>query len=181
MRKAILFLCVVWAGAVVPVLGGIKENSEQILNSRFNGDGALHFFKIDLPAAVRDSAERAARQRFFSDYVYAWRVDRGDSTFYAVLDNVKGKSLPITFMVVFNGAGNVDLARVVKYREPVGGAVGNLSWLAQFIGKNALSGYSVGTDVDGISGATISVHAMSKGIQKLTHIFSYLQTELDKR
>jgi len=62
----------------------------------------------------------------------------------------------------------------VKYREEHGGAVTNSDWNKQFVGMNRDSDF---TEIDGISGATISVNAIKKGVQKLTLLFNHIQLE----
>ena len=39
------------------------------------------------------------------------------------MDNVIGKSMPITFIVVFNDTGEVKYSSLIKYREAYGGEV----------------------------------------------------------
>ena len=67
---------------------------------------------------------------------------------------------------------------MIKYREAYGGEVGNKGWLRQFINLNNNSGYNIGKDIDGISGATISVKSMSSGIQKITTLYPLIQSQL---
>ena len=38
--------------------------------------------------------------------------------------------------------------------------------------------YNIGKDINGISGATISVKSMSKGIQKITTLYPLIQNQL---
>jgi Na+-translocating ferredoxin:NAD+ oxidoreductase RnfG subunit len=57
--------------------------------------------------------------------------------------------------------------------------VGNRRWLNQFLGLDASSDYNVGINIDGISGATISVNSVSRGINRSAIIIEYLLSELD--
>ena len=79
--------------------------------------------------------------------------------------------MPITFLTIFNEEKKLSNAAVIKYREAYGGEVGRQSWLTQFNEYTDESNYKVGDGVSGISGATISVYSMSKGIHKLSIIF----------
>ena len=97
---------------------------------------------------------------------------------FAFLDNVLGKSMPITFIVLLNVKGEIINANVIKYREAYGGEVASKIWLSQFIGLNSHSSYKLNQDIDGISGATISVNSLSKGINKITSLFSIIKDEL---
>ena len=116
--------------------------------------------------------QNTVKQKFFRNELNVWKVSLEDSTTnYAILDNVKGKSMPITFLVIFDSNKQVMDASIIKYREePYGGEVKNINWLKQFINYSDTSNYKVGDGIDGISGATISVHSISKGIHKLSLI-----------
>ena len=116
-------------------------------------------------------SQNIVRQKYFRKELNVWRIQLNDSTYhYAILDNVKGKSMPITFLTIFNEEKKLSNAAVIKYREAYGGEVGRQSWLTQFNEYTDESNYKVGDGVSGISGATISVYSMSKGIHKLSII-----------
>ncbi len=179
MRKALLILIGL---PLILSAGGIRENTEDTLRDILGPGITLTMKKMALPARARKSAEKKVRQRFFKKWLYGWRISRNDSTLaYALLDNVKGKAMPITFLVVFNPDGDIRATRIIKYREAIGGAVQNLSWLRQFSGLTADSSYTVGRKIDGISGATISVHSVTRGIHKLTLVFPALKEVLDEQ
>ncbi len=142
-----------------------------------NTDIRMHIFKLD--KQMKKKVENIVKQRFYKDKLYYWTITQDDSTkAYAFLDNVIGKSMPITFMVILNIDGEIINANVMKYREAYGSEVGNSGWLQQFINFNKNSDYNIGKDIDGISGATISVKSMSKGIQKITTLYPLIQNQL---
>ena len=115
------------------------------------------------------------------NYIYIWEVIQKDTLIgLAILDNVKGKSQPITYAVFFDETGAVSQSHIIKYREPIGGQVSHKYWLGQFLGKSTDSEYQVGTDIDGISGATISVNAVTRGIHRCTFIAKYWINKLDE-
>ena len=95
------------------------------------------------------------------------------------MDNVIGKSMPITFLVILNNEGAILASKVIKYREAYGGEVGNKNWLSQFNKLTNSSEYIVGENIDGISGATISVNSLSKGIQKIAVLFPLIKDKLN--
>jgi Na+-translocating ferredoxin:NAD+ oxidoreductase RnfG subunit len=158
------------------VFAGIKDDAESIINGYFGEGTSLFSRKIELEKAIKFPIEKEVKQRFYSSFVYAWTVTQNDSIEgYALLDNVKGKSMPITFIVLYNTDGSVVHSAVVKYREPIGGEVGRQSWLDQFLGKNSSSVYD---EIDAISGATISVNSVTRGIHKLTLLLNVIKDEL---
>lgn len=87
--------------------------------------------------------------------------------------------MPITILAVLDTSGVIRQASIVKYRETVGGAVQNGNWLAGFIGRDKSSSYKIGREIDAISGATISVRSVTRGMYKLTLIFPYIKDIFD--
>ncbi len=142
-----------------------------------NTDIRMHILKLD--KQMKKEVENQVKQKFYRDKLYYWTISQDDTTIaYAFLDNVIGKSMPITFLVILNINGNIINTNVIKYREAYGGEVGNKGWLQQFLYRNNNSSYNLGKDIKGISGATISVKSMSKGIQKITTLFPLVQSQL---
>ena len=117
--------------------------------------------------------KKVVNQKFFRQEINTWRVQNSDSTYYyAILDNVKGKSMPITFLALFDNKGDIFDVSIIKYREPYGGEIRSKNWLKQFIGYKDTSNYKISDGIHSISGATISVHSVSKGIHKLALIIN---------
>lgn len=127
--------------------------------------------KIHKISKESKKSQNIVKQKFFRDELNIWKIQINDSTYnYAILDNVKGKSMPITFLTIFNENEEVINTAIIKYREAYGGEVKSKSWLNQFINYSDTSDYKIGNGISGISGATISVHSVSKGIHKLSLI-----------
>lgn len=95
------------------------------------------------------------------------RVSRGDSLLgFAVVRNVTGKDQPITFLVAVDTANLLKDVDVLVYREEYGGEVAYEPWRKQFRGKSAADPLQVGRDIRSISGATISVNAVTLGVRR---------------
>lgn len=95
------------------------------------------------------------------------RVTRGDSLLgYAVVRNVKGKDQPITFLVAMDAGDRLKDVDILVYRESYGGEVAYEAWRRQFRGKSASDPLQVGRDIRTISGATISVNAVTLGVRR---------------
>ena len=162
------------------LIGGIREDAEELIFSTYGEDIQVDFKKWNPPQEIKIYSEKKARSRFMFDHVYVWKISESNSLVgVAILDNVLGKSLPITYLTCFNMDGQLINAHIVKYREDYGYEVGNRRWLNQFLGLNASSDYKVGNNIDGISGATISVNSVSRGINRSAIIIEYLLSELD--
>ncbi len=75
--------------------------------------------------------------------------------------NEIGKELPITVGVVIN-KDYIQSLRVLTYRENRGGEVATPSFTDQFNGVALQSSGTLNADIDGISGATLSVQALTR-------------------
>lgn len=160
---------------VTTLTAGLRDETESLIYDHYGDSVSILFKKISIPTEVKSLAEKNAQLRFIQDQIYIWEISKNDEMIgLAYLDNVKGKSQPITFVVLFDTNAKVLKSHIVKYREPIGGEVSNQYWLKQFLEKSNKSKYKVGTNIDGISGATISVNAVTRGIQRSTFIVDYL-------
>ena len=162
------------------LIGGIREDAEELIFSTYGEDIQVDFKKWNPPQEIKIYSEKKARSRFMFDHVYIWKISESNSLVgVAILDNVLGKSLPITYLTCFNMDGQLINAHIVKYREDYGYEVGNKRWLNQFIGLGINSDFIIGKNIDGISGATISVNSVTRGINRSSIIVEYLLTKKD--
>ena len=167
-----LVLCTVVNGA------GIKDRVEKEIKGQFKYS-RIEFSNYKIPAQIKYSIEKTVHQKFFKNKIYFWKIFLKDKlNAIALLDNVYGKTMPITFIVIFDMRGNIIGSSIIQYREAHGGEVESKNWLSQFYNKNSSSSFEFGTDIDGISGATISAKSVTKGIQKLSLLVKKI---IDKR
>ena len=161
------------------IAGPIRENSEKYIYSKFSEDIKINMYTYEITNDLKRKVQNEAKQLFYREKLYYWNISTNDSTIaYAFLDNVKGKTMPITFLVILNNNGTIINTTVIKYREAYGGEVGHKNWLSQFNNYNSNSNYTIGNEIDGITGATISVNSLSKGIQKITILFPLVKSIL---
>jgi Na+-translocating ferredoxin:NAD+ oxidoreductase RnfG subunit len=164
---------------VSDLYGGIRENVKKILIDELGDSVVLSHQKISIPKDIKNTIQFQAKQKFFRDELNVWTILIADTVSHiAIIDNSLGKSMPITFLVVFTTNGRIRYTQIIKYREPYGGEISSLSWTSQFIGMWKDSEFKVGKTIDGISGATISTHSVTKGIHKLSLLFPYIENQL---
>jgi len=77
-----------------------------------------------------------------------------------ILDEI-GKELPITVGVIIN-SDYIESLRVLTYRENRGGEVSTPAFTDQFYGVALDDDGALNAAIDGISGATLSVHALTR-------------------
>lgn len=157
----------------------LKERSDAVIYSIFGDNAEMKFVKWEIPSTKKFDIEKQTGQRFFKDFIYSYIITKEDSLAgVAFVDNVYGKSMPITFITVFDDKGSIIKSEILKYREQYGGGVSDSNWNRQFEGKNSNSSYEIGADIQGITGATISVQSVSKGIKKLALLFPIFKSSL---
>ena len=80
---------------------------------------------------------------------------------------VTGYSGPIDVMVGIDLAGSLIGVKVVEHYEPYGArSIEQPAFRAQFVGKHVRQMFHVGTDIDTVSGATITVRAATDAIRR---------------
>lgn len=107
----------------------------------------------DLQPAVRAILEHdypAARVRYW----------RGGTRTVWMLDEI-GKEMPITVGIAIDN-GAVLRVKVLVYRESRGWEVKSPAFTVQFSGARLADGQKLDQQIDGISGATLSVRALSR-------------------
>lgn len=177
MNKLILTFIILLNGFYYPQ--GIREKAEEMITSAFPGNITLTSEKYILPKTLKSEVEKSARQRFNNDFIYIYKIlSGGNLSAYAFLDNVNGKAMPITFLVILDPEGKIISTGIVKYREQYGGAVQQKSWNKQFAGKDKEALFKVGEDIAGITGATISVNSVTSGIKKIVLLFNKIKNTL---
>lgn len=155
--------------------GEIREKTKKIIIEKFSDDIEIKTYKLELDKELKKNSEKFARQRFYSKFVYYYEIKKDDKNIaYAILDNVKGKVKPITFLIVFNNNLSINAVEIIKYREEHGGAIENKEWLMQFNNKSLQTKLVLNNNIDGISGATISVKAIIKGVKRLLYLINNL-------
>ena len=99
----------------------IKTTTEKYLLDQFPNNLSFKMHIIELDNKIIKLVQNKAKQKFHRDKLYYWNIIQGDSTIaFAFLDNVIGKSMPITFMVILGINGEIINTTIIKYREEVG-------------------------------------------------------------
>jgi len=146
-------------------------------------------FEIAFPGADEIKKERlwlSKEEIRAIEEVYMYKIYETRFTFYTgikngksmgsmLIDNIIGKSFPITFMTVLNTDGTVRDVEIMVYREPQGWEVRYKSFRSQFYGKDTSSNQN---EILSISGATLSVRSVKMGVYKAMAAYKVLY--LDK-
>lgn len=119
-------------------------------------------------AAERSAvAQRLGRSAPEADYPFLLVYDAGRRLLgYALVTEERGKYRPITFLVGMTPRLEVRDVAIMVYRESRGGEVRQRRFLRQYEGKTPGDAIRPGSDIVGISGATISVRSVSAGVKR---------------
>jgi hypothetical protein len=84
------------------------------------------------------------------------------------------------YFILFDSAGSIVAVRVYNYQATHGQEIMVKGWLKQFIGFSGSRALRVGKEVDSITGATISVYAITDDISEKTALLKNHLTELPR-
>lgn len=141
----------------------------------------IHF--KDSGSVVSEKQSLTPLQRRDVERVLGTRVDREEWNFliaktgqkvdgYAIIDQEIGRMEPITFMTFLNPKGVVQSVEILAYRETQGSEVSEKRFLAQFENKGSDQPLKVGQDIRNISGATLSVRAVTLGVRRALAVWN---------
>ena len=137
-----------------------------------------------LSAAEIDGIERHLARRLDEGgfYLYAAYTD-GRPSSYAVIVAEVGKVRPITHIVEVTTDGRVGRAAVMIYRESHGAEVAADRFMEQYRGMGLDDDIRIDRDVINIAGATLSGHAICRGVKKALAVVDVvlLRRDADER
>ncbi len=149
------------------------------------GDVTVHLDKEDALAKVFPDADRVVELRHLLSrdelagiedalgarldeggfYLYAGLADGTPRRFAAIVSQI-GKVRPITHIVAVDPDGEVADVAVMIYRESHGDEVADERFMAQYRGKSIDDPVRIDHDIINIAGATLSGHAICRGVRK---------------
>jgi hypothetical protein len=134
-----------------------------------------------LSSGQNDSLAWESRSRWSSDTIH-FSICRlnGRVVGYGFVDEVKGKTQFITYLAGIRPTGGVQDIDVLAYRESYGGEIGYESFRKQFRDKTVSDKLQPGRDIKNISGATISVRALTAGVKKILSTFEILKPRVQQ-
>jgi len=94
---------------------------------------------------------------------------------YVFVGFAPSKTAKYDYLVLFDSNARVVHAKVLVYREEYGGEIGSKRWLRQFNGMDGNDRVGLDTNIDAISGATISVRSMTIAMDNLLQSVGMLQ------
>lgn len=107
-------------------------------------------------------------------YDFYFGVKDGVRKGVAIIDVEPGKWGPVEYITTLDIKGTVKSVRVMSYMEQRGRPIARSSFMNQYRGKTSNSTLTVGKDIVGISGATISSRSATFTVKKALVIYEEL-------
>ncbi|HMG35989.1 MAG TPA: FMN-binding protein [Blastocatellia bacterium] len=121
----------------------------------------------ELSSAQLVQVERSLGVRLRSSKQIVYRGVSGDATEgYAMILNEIGKEQFITFIVGISGDFRIQRVALMVFRESRGWEVEDPRFTNQFRGKSSRDRLLIGSDIIGVTGATLSSRAFCRGAKK---------------
>lgn len=155
----LLAIALFFSGAVfsTAVLGkGVYQTTPEFITDVFSPEESQQEY-LWLTPELKASAGDIMKHSVRGLRVRYWRL--GVKTAW-VMEEI-GKELPITIGVVIN-QGSVEQVKILAFRESRGWEVRYPAFTAQYLGAQMTPDKKMDTHVDGITGATLSVRAVTK-------------------
>ncbi len=170
-NRAAWMLVFLLAGSVLAANGHaqVYYSVRGLLAEQFRQSELVDFQRIQLSEKDRDLLGKRLGQKLEKgEFIFYVAHSGSHVDGYALFDREIGQHEYIDFATFFDGEGRVTRVEVVAYREPYGEGIRSTRFRKQFVGKEAASGFRPGHDIDVISGATLSAHAMAKAVKRAT-------------
>ncbi|MEX0274035.1 MAG: FMN-binding protein [Flavobacteriaceae bacterium] len=165
----------VFLGSLFLMAFGLPEKLDKKVRKEITshfGMGQFQLQDIAIPHAVSDQLPMAISE---SNFFGIYNGDDNSLTGYAFVDRAPSKTAQFDYLVLFCPDLKVVHSKVLIYREEYGGEIGSKRWLRQFLGMSGKDRVAVGENVDGISGATISVRSMTRSMDNLLQSIGILR------
>ncbi len=107
-------------------------------------------------------------------FKYRVAIKNGRVLGYAIVDTVLSRNAPMTFMVALDPDATVRRVEILAHIESPGKAVRQKGFLSQFEGKGVNDPVRIGSDIDAVTGATLSSRATADGVRLALARFSIL-------
>lgn len=151
------------AGASAPTSAKVFHSREGAFKLAFPRADKVERKHVFLTAAQRKQIQQTCRCRYEAKLLTVYVGKRGGATLgYAYIETHRVRTLSETFMVVLDLKGAVSGVHILAFHEPPE-YMPRSGWLAQFRGRTGRGGKAIA----GLAGATMSAHAIMKGVARI--------------
>lgn len=177
---ALVLACAPSVASAEPAIQRFRTEREA-LELAFPDADRFETHELAITGDVRAALEERLREPFPFRRVEVHDAHRGEVRLgRAVVTEEVGKYRPITFLVAVDPSNAVKRVELLVFREPYGAEVAARAFLAQYEGRRTGDRLRVGKDIDGLTGATLSAAALSKGIRRTLYFFEVIDPYLSE-
>ncbi len=173
-KKKIALLIVLFTLVLLPdaALSKVYLTQEKALKSAFPQADKIDKKILRLNKEQKDRISQKSGQPINFSYKSVYIAEKdGKRLGYAIVDQVKGKSSFIKYLVAIAPEGMIRNVLILSYRGTKGSDVRHERFRKQFIGKRENDPLKLGVDIDAITTATISSRAITDGVRKLINFW----------
>lgn len=150
---------------------GIYQTVPEFLEEVFSPEEPQQAF-LWLTPELKETASKILNHKVRGLRVRYWQS--GEKTAW-IMEEI-GKELPITIAVVVN-QGRIDQLKILAFRESRGGEVRYPAFTAQYQDVKITTNNKLDAHIDGITGATLSVRAVTKVATLALHYHQQVNPE----
>ena len=169
-KNKIALLIVLFTLVLLPdaALSKVYLTREKALKSAFPQADKIDkkILRLNKEQKLRISQKTGQPINFSYKSVYIAEKD-GKRLGYAIVDQVKGKSSFIKYLLAIAPEGTIRNVVILTYRGTKGAEVSHERFRKQFVGKRENDPLQLGVDIDAIATATISSRSITDGVRKL--------------
>jgi len=137
----------------------------QLSKIRERLDGSLVYFQ---------KGSKSANVECQNCVEFNFAMKDGNKTGVAIFDEEPGKWGPVEFIIALDLNGVVTRVEVLNYEEKRGQPIARHSYMSQYESKTSKSALTVGKDITGVSGATISSRCATFAVKKAIVLYEEL-------
>lgn len=153
----------------------VYMTEEEALRIAFPEASRIEARRFELGEAARVELSSALGYRIRERSVVLHEAMNGDALLgHGIFMREVGKRLPMTFFVAIGPGGSVDQVLLLEFREPRGYEVEAEAFRRQYRGRTVRDPIRRGRDIRNVSGATMSVDAMSRGVRRALVLYDHL-------
>lgn len=164
-------LLVLCFGLFVPGWTQVFKHQQQALKEAFSDSSAIERRTLFLTQEEVAEIERRAKTQVHSQIVTYYVGKLGEKVLgYAFFETAIVRTKPATFMVVMRPDGSVDYVEILAFYEPLD-YLPTDNWLDLFKEKILNERLWPKRTIHHITGATLTVHALTFGVRKILATF----------
>ncbi len=170
MLKVVIYAVILLAAPLSQAKPGTYQTPEQFLEKTFSGD-VPKARTIWLTGDIVKTAEKLLEHKPTTRRIRYWQ--HGEHSAWIL--NEIGKHKPITVGIVIRGS-HIEILKVLIFREKRGWEVQSRGFTQQFDDVSLTSKNRLNQSIDGITGATLSVRALTR----TARLALYLSQQIEK-